>query len=262
MLSYQHIYHAGCRADLHKHMALAQILARMTAKDKPLTYIETHAGRGLYDLNAPEAQKTGEAQEGIVQALADGRIPENHPFMRALGAVRQARGESAYPGSPLIAAHFMRPDDRMHLMELHPQEFTHLQGAMKGTGAKLYRREGLEGLLALAPPTPRRGLVLIDPSYELKQEYAALPEAIGKLMRKWPVAVLALWYPLLPAGLHRAMIEALLALDLPKNTIHEAVFSRPDLQKDNPRGMYGSGLFIANTPYGLSEDLAALETGL
>ncbi|MEL6960479.1 MAG: 23S rRNA (adenine(2030)-N(6))-methyltransferase RlmJ, partial [Pseudomonadota bacterium] len=115
MLSYQHLYHAGNLADVHKHSALAWMLNYLTRKDKPLSYLETHAGRGLYDLASDEASKTGEAAAGI-GALGD-RF-SNHPYGAVIAAVRAGNGASAYPGSPLIAAHLLRSDDQMHLAEL------------------------------------------------------------------------------------------------------------------------------------------------
>ncbi|OZA07309.1 MAG: 23S rRNA (adenine(2030)-N(6))-methyltransferase RlmJ, partial [Rhodobacterales bacterium 17-64-5] len=120
MLSYQHLYHAGNLADVHKHSALAWMLDYLTRKDKPLSYIETHAGRGVYDLSAPEAVKTGEAAAGI--ALAESVFPPDHPYRQRLDEARAGYGPQAYPGSPLIAALGLREGDTLHLAELHRQE--------------------------------------------------------------------------------------------------------------------------------------------
>ena len=120
MLSYQHLYHAGNPADVQKHALLAVMLDYLTRKDKPLTYIETHAGRGLYDLAAPEALKTGEAAQGVGRLEA--RFPADHAWRRLLDRVRDLKGQGAYPGSPFLAALALRPGDRIHLAELHPQE--------------------------------------------------------------------------------------------------------------------------------------------
>ncbi len=126
MLSYQHGYHAGNPADLHKHIVLAELLARLTAKPRGISYVETHAGRGLYDLGAPEALKTGEAARGI------GRIEPDPAtaFGAVLAAVRTRHGAAAYPGSPLIAKEILRPQDRLVLMELHPAEHAGLRDAL------------------------------------------------------------------------------------------------------------------------------------
>ena len=129
MLSYQHAYHAGNIADLQKHAGLAWALDYLTRKDKPLTYLETHAGRGLYDLAGPEARKTGEAAAGI--GALSGVLPEGHPLGRVLTTIRDRHGPSAYPGSPAIAEALLRPDDRLHLAELHPAEHAALSKAMQ-----------------------------------------------------------------------------------------------------------------------------------
>ncbi|MCB1784332.1 MAG: 23S rRNA (adenine(2030)-N(6))-methyltransferase RlmJ [Alphaproteobacteria bacterium] len=255
MLSYQHIYHAGCLADVHKHASLCILLETLTAKDKPLTYLETHAGRGLYDLNSLEAQKTGEAAAGILRIKSENRLPAEHPYTKALAQCEKQQGPNIYPGSAALAAALLRQMDKMHLMELHPQEILALQHNMKNTNAQMYQRDGYEGLLALSPPTPRRGLVFIDPSYEIKTEYQDIPRHIEKLVRKWNVAVIAIWYPLLPANNHKPMLERLQALNLPKSFTHEVTFP----PANEGHGMIGSGMFYANIPFGVEENLKTLE---
>ena len=158
MLSYQHIYHAGCLPDIHKHMALAELLNLMVKKDKPLTYFETHAGRGYYDLNAPEARKTGEAAEGILRMMKDGWFSPTRPFLRVIQDTQSKKGMHIYPGSAAIAEYCRRPGDKMHLMELHPGEIKHLRSAFKNRSVNIQQKEGLAALLAIAPPQPRRGL--------------------------------------------------------------------------------------------------------
>lgn len=254
MLSYQHSYHAGNLADVHKHAILAVMLDYLTRKDKPLTYIETHSGRGLYRLDSEEAQKTGEARQGIGR-LADA-FATDHPYGRALSRVRAAHGADAYPGSPIIAAQFLRPGDRMHLAELHPREHAALAEAMAGSGADVRRQDGAEMALAITPPTPRRGLLLIDPSYEVKTEYAATARLIGDVARKWNVGVIALWYPILGSGAHRAMLESLERQDLPRTLRHEVRF--PPAREGH--GMTGSGMFVVNAPFGLQAECARLDT--
>lgn len=258
MLSYQHAYHAGNLADVHKHALLAVALARMVEKPKPLSYLETHAGRGLYDLGAPEARRTGEAAAGITRALAEGWLPEGHPLRTALEAVRAAHGPDAYPGSPLVAGALLRPGDRAHLAELHPAEFEALQ-AVAGF-ADLRHEDGFAMANALLPPTPRRGLLLIDPSYEVKADYDRLPGWIGRIAGKWNVGVIALWYPILADARHRPMAEALAAAH------PEALRSEVRFPPARPgHGMFGSGMMVLNPPFGLeveSARLAALYAGL
>lgn len=251
MLSYQHLYHAGNLADVQKHAVLAWVLDYLTRKEKPLTYIETHAGRGVYDLGADEAVKTGEAKAGI--GLAEALFPEGHPYRQRLDEARAAYGPLAYPGSPLIAALGLRETDSLHLAELHPQEVTHLKAAAKDWGAHVYQQDGFDLALALTPPTPRRGLMLIDPSYEVKADYETIPRHMANIHRKWNVGLLILWYPILKGAAHGPMLRALEA-SFPEGLRHEVRF--PPV-RDGHR-MEGSGLFIVNPPYGLDEELRSL----
>ena len=252
MLSYQHLYHAGNLADVQKHALLAWVLDYLTQKDKPLSYIETHAGRGLYDLAAPEAVKTGEAAQGVARLAA--RLRPDHPYRQRLEEVRVMHGAAAYPGSPLIAALGLRETDTLHLAELHPQEHAALKAAMADWGAHLYKADGFQTALALTPPTPRRGVMLIDPSYEVKEDYATLPRHIAAITRKWNVGIVMLWYPILTGGAHRPMLAALTAAH-PDALCHEVTFPPA---RDGHR-MVGSGLFVVNPPYGM--DAAAAEIG-
>ena len=247
MLSYQHIYHAGNLADVHKHSLLAWMLDYLTRKDKPLTYLETHAGRALYDLSDAAALKTGEAAQGIdkVRSWFDAA----HPYAKVLADVRAVHGATAYPGSPMIAAKLLRPTDHIHLAELHPGEYASLDLAMSPYPAKCHLSDGIEMAFALTPPTPRRGLMLIDPSYEIKTDYAALPRAMGKLARAWNVGIIALWYPILTNRAHLPMLADLVRAH-PDALCHEVRFppARPG------HGMVGSGLFVINPPYGLAAE--------
>ena len=251
MLSYQHLYHAGNLADVQKHAVLAWVLDYLTQKDKPLSYIETHAGRGVYDLDAEAAVRTGEAAKGI--ALAEALFPPDHPYRQRLEEARAQYGARAYPGSPLIAALGLRETDTIHLTELHPQEHAALAAAAKDWGAHVHKRDGFELALAITPPTPRRGLMLIDPSYEVKADYDAIPRHMANIHRKWNVGILILWYPILQGGAHGAMLKALEAA-FPDALRHEVRF--PPVREGHR--MEGSGLFIVNAPYGLEEELRAL----
>jgi len=240
MLSYQHVYHAGSPADLHKHAALAALIALMTRKARPITVMESHAGRGLYDLSGPEAAKTGEAARGIARVA-----PPPGPFAEALSAARATAGPAGYPGSPLVARTLLRPQDRLILCELHPGEHAALAAAMAGPGVEIHRRDGHAGLPALAPPATRRGLALIDPSYEVKAEYARTVETALALVARWPAGAVLVWYPVLPAGRHAALVEALTRARLPGTLQAEVAFADPP-----PRGMTGSGLIGLNLPHG------------
>ena len=202
MLSYQHIYHAGNLADVHKHMALAVVLERLMSAGKPLTYIETHAGRGLYNLNAPEAAKTAEAESGIKTLIR--KLDKAHPYAKVIDKIKKECGRDYYPGSPYIARSLLAKS-QLHLFELHPQEFAALKANI--SGVNLHNKNGYEGALKLCPPQARRGLVLIDPSFELKEEYMDAAVFIEMLKKRWPEAVVLLWYPLLDANNHIKMCE-------------------------------------------------------
>jgi 23S rRNA (adenine2030-N6)-methyltransferase len=250
MLSYQHAYHAGNAGDVHKHMALAALLDYLAQKDKPFTYIETHAGRGLYRLDAPEAAKTGEAAAGI--GRLEPRIDPAHPYAQVLAGVRDRHGAAAYPGSPLIAAGFAREGDVLHLAELHPQEHAVLAATMAGL-AHVYREDGWAFARRILPPMPRRGLMLIDPSYEKPEDYSGMPDRLALVARKWTVGVVMLWYPILTDNRHKGMLAALAAAH-PGAARHEVRFppARPG------HGMVGSGLFILNPPWVWPDTAAAL----
>jgi 23S rRNA (adenine2030-N6)-methyltransferase len=251
MLSYQHSFHAGNAADVHKHALLATMLAYLVRKDKPLTYLETHAGRGLYDLHDAAARKTGEAASGILR-LADA-FPCDHPYRTAVEAIRSSHGPQAYPGSPLIAAHLLRPVDRMHLAELHPAEHAALSRAGLPKMAQLHPRDGFAMAYAQVPPTPRRGLMLIDPSYEVKDDYDRIPVHLDKLARAWNVGIIALWYPILRDARHAPMLKRL-ATEHPEALRHEVAF--PAARSGH--GMVGSGLFVLRPTFGLAAEAARL----
>ena len=251
MLSYQHAFHAGNLADVHKHALLAWMLAYLTRKDKPLSYLETHGGRALYDLSDAAAQKTGEAAQGIERVAA--WFDAEHPYAQVLNQIRQDNGPHSYPGSPLIAATLLREADSLHLAELHPQEHAALELAMSPYPAKIHKRDGFEMAHALTPPTPRRGLMLIDPSFEVKEDYAATPRHIAKYTRAWNVGIIALWYPVLTSGAHKPMITAL------KQAHPEALCSEVRFPPARPgHGMVGSGMFVINPPYGLQDEAQRL----
>lgn len=251
MLSYQHAYHAGNAADVHKHALLAMALSYLTQKDKPLTYMETHAGRAFYDLSGPEAVKTGEAAQGIARLGA--WFEPGHPYALAVQAAREQGGKTAYPGSPFIARHLLRDTDRLILSELHPAEAEALRLALPGTDVR--QADGPALALSVTPPDPRRGLCLIDPAYEVKAEYKAMPVLLQKLHRKWPVGILMLWYPILTSGAEQGMVKALNALGMDK-ILHSQVRFPPARPG---HGMVGSGLFVINPPWGLAEAAVDLE---
>jgi 23S rRNA (adenine2030-N6)-methyltransferase len=255
LLSYQHAYHAGNAADMHKHALLAWVLDYLLRKDKPLTYIETHAGRGLYDLGGAQALKTGEAAAGVGRHLAD--FAPDHPYAQVVAQVRGGWGPGFYPGSPLIAALMLRPGDRVDLAERHPAEHAALSelfdGWAQGPRVKVHAEDGFAMARRLAPPEPRRGLMLVDPSYETAADYDGMPGFVARIARVWNVGVPMVWYPILRDARHGAMLAALRAAH-PGALVLEARFppARPG------HGMVGSGLFVVNPPFGLEAEGARI----
>ena len=248
MLSYQHAYHAGNLADVQKHALLAWVLDYMTRKDKPITYVETHAGRGLYDLESFESLKTGEAAAGISVAENAKWFAPDHPYARVLKTVRAEHGKNAYPGSPLVAANALRDMDNLLLAELHPQEFAALDQVMAGRAVRV-KRNGIDYARSVLPPEPRRGVLLVDPPYEVKDDYKTMADLFIQVNRKWNVGVLMLWYPILRDGTHKPMLSKLSGA-FPDAIRHEVTF--PPARKEHR--MIGSGMFIVNPPYGLQSE--------
>lgn len=245
MLSYLHSFHAGNLADVHKHSILAWVLAYLTQKEKPISYLETHSGRALYDLSSNDAQKTAEALGGILRPDVGPWFLSDHPYQRVIAEVRRDYGAHMYPGSPWLASRLLRPTDRLHLAELHPTECAQLRQVM-GERATIYCEDGYHLAARLCPPTPRRGLLLVDPSYELKTDYGSIPEFLAQIRRKWNVGILILWYPILRDPRHLGMVRALMRGD-PEALCHEVTFGpvRPG------HGMLGSGIWVSQPPYGL-----------
>lgn len=257
MLSYQHIYHAGCIADVQKHMLQVAVLDALLKSGEPLAYLETHAGRGVYDLSSPEAQKTGEARDGILKLLQEKSLSSDHPYLSLISRTRDIFGKTAYPGSPLLARLMLSDALRqnkaeMHLHDLHPQEFRGLQDNVHGKNIHLRKENGYVGTMRNSPPKKtRNGLVLIDPSYEIKSEYEEAAYFVLDLHERWPEAVILLWYPMLKNFLFEDLADYLGDAGLPGYLRHEVRFADPA----EVRGMFGSGMIAVNLPKGLDAEL-------
>ncbi|WP_409523591.1 23S rRNA (adenine(2030)-N(6))-methyltransferase RlmJ [Nitrincola sp. MINF-07-Sa-05] len=254
MLSYLHGFHAGNFADIHKHFILSCLLQSLNRKATPWNYLETHSGRAIYDLENEQALKTSEFKEGIVRLWEQQDLPEQvQPY---LDSVRQWNPDGSlkqYPGSPSIAAGFAREQDRLHLMELHPTEFDVLKRTFRrDERVAVHHRDGYEGVLSLLPPTPNRGLVLIDPSYEVKSEYDQVVSFMLAATRRWPNGIYAIWYPLLGARRWQEMLDA-----LSRSGIRKILRSEVEIAPEAERGMYGSGMLIINPPWQLDQQLEA-----
>lgn len=243
MLSYQHIYHAGGLADVHKHSALARMLSRIASSGSACTYVETHAGRGLYDIRCEEQKKTREADRGII-ALDDGRsevLPA--PYREAIAAARAVHGRNIYPGSPVIAQILLRPKDPIHLAELHPQEFKALRREVYGFGIRVEQLDGFAVASRVLAERGGRGFLFIDPSYEIKTDYEQAARFVLEMHENDPKLMILLWYPILDAGLHKHIIDALEVKPL-------VSYERDDIEfpeQISPR-LRGSGLIGINMP--------------
>lgn len=254
MLSYQHAFHAGNAADVHKHLALVMLLRRLGRKDTPLCYVDSHAGRGVYDLEGGQAQKTGEAGTGILRLAGARSEPEPEPVRDYLDLVAGFNEPSHlryYPGSASLAQALLRAGDRAILLERHPQELAALKRSIGRDGrVGMHARDCHEGLPALLPPPIRRGLVLIDPSYELEGEYEGIVSLLGKALARWANGVYLLWYPLLAEARHRGLLRKLQARCPPRTLISEYRFGARGL------GLEGSGLAVVNAPWRFDAELA------
>lgn len=252
MLSYQHSYHAGCFADVMKHALLTRLLNYLIQKDKPLLYLDTHSGRGLYDLHNEHALKTNEAALGI-QPFWENRAqlsPLFSSYIETINAVNMPNTLRYYPGSPEIALQLLRQQDRLVFCELHPTEFDYLeQLSIHGRRAFLKKEDGLKNLNALLPPIERRGLVFIDPSYERKTEYQEVIQAIKTAYKRSATMTYCLWYPLINNQLPENFLSNLQAI-APKNTLRLEFY----LTQEPSPSMTGSGLWIINPPYVLAEE--------
>jgi 23S rRNA (adenine2030-N6)-methyltransferase len=255
VLGYRHAYHAGNHADVLKHTVLVQLLDYLAAKDKPFWYIDTHAGAGRYALQQGYAAERREYAEGIEPLWRAASLPA--PLARYVGLVRAInppRALKVYPGSPWIARACMRPQDRLWLHELHPADFALLdrEFAAGSVPARVLDTDGFGGLKALLPPEPRRALVLFDPSYELREDYARLPETLREALRRFATGVYMVWYPMIPRREARELPARLAAL-APGRWLRAELVVRA---AEATHGLYGSGVFVINPPYTLEAALA------
>jgi 23S rRNA (adenine2030-N6)-methyltransferase len=252
MLSYQHAYHAGCYADVVKHIFLSRILAYMTQKDKPLLYLETHGGRGVYDIKDHYAKKTQEAQDGIIKLWPhkEQLTKEFSNYLKIIESMNTPHELRHYPGSPKIAIELLRPQDRIYLCERHPQEIEYLK-QLKTSTKNIYieETEGIAKMNALVPPKEKRALIFIDPSYELKDEYKSIPRAIANDYKKFPLGVYCIWYPILNHLGHEVLLKQLAKINTNKTLKLEFY-----VENTNSKGIRGTGLYIINPPYVLEQE--------
>ncbi len=251
-MNYKHIYHAGNFADVAKHLALLYCLEALKRKEAPFFVLDSHAGRGFYDLQAPEAAKSGEAQRGV-QRLIESSLGEA-VLSAYFAAIRARRGKrlARYPGSPALIAGSLRPQDRALFVELMPAEARSAEREIESAGRiRTQIGDGYAALKALLPPEERRGLVLIDPPYESIDELKSMLRAFEDAYRRWQTGIFLAWYPIRSA-LQRSQVHARFeALGIPK-VLFADLAVHPD---DAGVGLAGSGLMIVNPPYGTDDYL-------
>ena len=256
MLSYRHAFHAGNFADVLKHAVLTNVLEYMTRKDKGYTYIDSHSGAGMYQLTEEYAQKTGEYKQGIAKLINNDDIPEAlEEYIALIQSFNQAEELKLYPGSPAVAKEFSRRQDSAHLFELHSTDINYLtEFCQRWSKSHVKQSDGYQGILSLLPPPSRRGVVLIDPPYELKEDYAKAVKTIISAYKKFATGTYILWYPVVKRELIDKMREQFIASDV-KNVL-QVEFC---MQKDTDAyGMTGTGLFVVNPPWQLTQQLEAI----
>lgn len=258
MLSYRHAFHAGNHADVLKHAVLALLLNALTRKDKPCVYIDTHAGAGRYDLDDPRALQTAEAAAGVARWWASTAAPLQ-PWLAVVRALNPDGRLRWYPGSPLLAHRLLRDGDRMALLELHPTDHVALSHEFAfAPQVRIERADAYARLKAWLPPLERRGLVFIDPSYELRGEEAQVTALLTESHRRWATGVYALWYPILTRLASQRFIERVAGTGLRRLLQIEYL---PE-GEDSTAGLKGSGLLIVNPPFQLDLELEALAQAL
>lgn len=259
-MNYRHAYHAGNFADVFKHALLALMLDYLKRKDAGFRYIDTHAGPGLTNLAGEEANRTGEWRDGIAR-LAEAKLSPDlqvllAPYFEGLGGLPPPGGKPMlYPGSPLIAQKLLRKQDRATLCELHPQDVRTLERNIGRDGrVRILAEDGYRALKGLVPPTERRGLVLIDPPFESRDEFVAMEESLVTALRKWPTGMFALWYPIKEIRPVAQFIGRLKGREIPRILRLEIAVEM--IRPDGP--LAATGLVIVNPPYLLEAEARRL----
>ncbi|MBL8300211.1 MAG: 23S rRNA (adenine(2030)-N(6))-methyltransferase RlmJ [Rhodanobacteraceae bacterium] len=259
-MNYRHAYHAGNFADVLKHSVLVGLIEALKQKQTPFCYVDTHAGRGRYDLHGSEALKTREYADGVMRLLDATRLPAAlHVYLnlvRALNGGRAGHDIAVYPGSPLLAGLLLRDDDRAQLCELQPDEASALRGVFR-TDSRLsvHERDGYEALKALLPPREKRGLVLIDPPFEAQEgEFRRIEAALKQAQTRWPSGIYAIWYPIKlrqpVASFHRWLRNSGFA-----RVLAAELLLHPD---NSALRLNGSGMVIVNPPWKFDRQLEEL----
>jgi 23S rRNA (adenine2030-N6)-methyltransferase len=259
-MNYRHAFHAGNHADVLKHIVLLAMLDALMRKDAPFFVLDTHAGRGRYLLRGGQAGRTAEAATGILQLAGAKKPPAAIArYLRAVATDNPVDALLAYPGSPLLTAQAMRPQDRLAACELQPDEAAALKELFDhDPRVAVHARDGYDAVRALLPPRVEgtriaRGLVLVDPPYEAQEEeYPRVIKAVREALERWPQATCAIWYPIKQRRSLQPFFRKLDAIPV-RSLLLAELLVRPD---DSPLRLNGSGMAILNPPWKLDEDLA------
>ncbi len=254
-MNYRHAFHAGNFADVLKHAALVAVLLHLKKKEKPFAVIDTHAGRGLYDLGGDDARKTGEAAEGIGRLAGFSSVPD---VLAAYLQIVRSFGAARYPGSPLVAARMLRPTDRLIAVESRTTECEALAMVLGHIpNARAVPGDGYRELLRLLPPPERRGVILIDPPYEEADEFARAAEALIAAHRRFASGIYLLWYPAKTLPLVHATAAELLNAGIRSLVRIELDVGAGSLPECEGRGppMHATGLLVVNPPFGFVENM-------
>lgn len=246
-MNYRHIYHAGCFADVVKHIVLITLLKGFHEKEKPFRVIDTHGGIGIYDLHQNEAQKTKEYEGGIQQLWSNKQIdPLFQPYLDIIHKLNPNKELIYYPGSPWIAKQFLRDLDVLQVSELHPQDYQVLRGHFKyDKQVQIFHRDGYNALKAFLPPIERRGLVFIDPPFEDKNEFAYILKGIKEAYQRFATGIYCIWFPIKDMHTIRQFYQGLQALEIPKILALEYI-TDTKFPKDS---LNGCGLILINPPW-------------
>jgi 23S rRNA (adenine2030-N6)-methyltransferase len=256
MLSYRHGFHAGNFADVLKHGLITLVINALKQKDKAFVYIDTHAGAGKYSFKSEFAQKTGEYQQGIARVWASQTPPEElKDYLSAVRAENTGRQIVRYPGSPQLVKRLVRSQDRLVLSELHSTDFGILQQLFAGDKqVSVAKEDGLQRLDKKLPPIQKRGLVLIDPSYEVKADYNKVVDALQSAHKRFATGIFGLWYPVIDRGVTERMLQRLRDTGIPKQLRIEHCIA----EDGAVRGMTGSGMLFINPPWQLASQAEVL----
>ncbi|MFI3246687.1 MAG: 23S rRNA (adenine(2030)-N(6))-methyltransferase RlmJ [Ferrimonas sp.] len=255
MLSYRHSYHAGNHADVLKHCVQALIIESLKNKDKPFVYLDSHSGAGRYDLASEHAEKTGEFVDGIGRLWGQDCPKVLHPYLKAVKALNPNGDLRYYPGSPILAGLLLRPQDRLLMSELHPTDYPLLkQEFAQDRRAYLFHQDGYQQIRANLPPLERRGMVLIDPPYELKTEYADMVNGVIEGHKRWATGTFAIWYPVVQRD-NIDFVERRLKASGIRKILKIELCVKGDT---NVHGMTGSGMIVVNPPWTLAEQMESV----